>query len=104
MRYSHETMEEPKESQACQEYRLPEWETTARHRGDDEKNASTTQRATNIKATISGNFNRLMPGHRKYCGLSRRLACIVICLILLALLALILGLAVGLSKRNRFVL
>ena len=47
-------------------------------------------------------FDRVLPGHRKYFGLSRKIVCIAIVVILLLLIALILGLAIGLSKRSRY--
>jgi hypothetical protein len=48
-------------------------------------------------------FDRHVPAHRKYCGLSRKIACIVLLAILIAILALIIGLALGLSKRSKYV-
>ena len=74
-------------------FHLPEWETTSRHRG--EKRSNVKERAFII-------FDRVMPGHRKYCGLSRKIVCIAITTTLLLLLALILGLAIGLSQKSRY--
>ena len=81
-----------------QEFRLPEWETTARHRG--EKHAR-SRPISNVRERVFIIFDRVMPGHRKYLGVSRKVACIAIALVIIILLALILGLAIGLSERSR---
>ena len=93
-------MENPKTQGNVGEFHLPEWETTARHRG--EKHAQTGQ-GSHVKEQAFTVFDRLMPGHRKYFGFSRKITCIVILLTFLTLLALILGLAIGLSKKSRYV-
>jgi len=92
-------MENPKEPEAVSEHYLPEWETSARHRG--EKQASTAQ--PRIKHRAIEAFERAMPAHRRYCGLTRRLACIVILAIVVAILVLIIGLAAGLSSHSKSV-
>ena len=80
-------------------FHLPEWETTARHRG--EKHAHTGQKAS-VRERAFIIFDRLMPGHRKYFGFTRNITCIAILLVVLLLLALILGLAIGLSRKPRY--
>ncbi|KAL2037083.1 hypothetical protein N7G274_010210 [Stereocaulon virgatum] len=86
-------MEAPKQSEPVSEANLPEWETTARHRGEKGVHYGVRDRAMMA-------FNRYVPAYRKYCGLSRKIACIVLLAILVAILALVIGLAVGLSKRS----
>ena len=81
------------------EFNLPEWETTPRHRG--EKHTHTDQKSS-VRERAFIILNRFMPGHRKYFGLSRKIACIVILVVLLVSLALILGLAIGLSNKSRY--
>ena len=93
------TMEEPKKPEQVSESNLPEWETTARHRG--EKEAPCVHYG--IKDRAMGAFDRYMPAHRKYCGLNRKIACIVLLVLVIAILALIIGLAVSLSKHSRYV-
>lgn len=82
-----------------EEFRLPEWETTARHRG--EKHAETDQKPS-VRERAFVFFDRIIPGHRKYFGFSRRFICIALAIAFLVILALILGLAIGLSKRSRY--
>lgn len=92
-------VENPKEQGAVGEFNLPEWETTARHRGEKQQTAA----GESFKARALGHFNRVMPPHRRYCGLSRNTACIVFLAIFLALLILIIGLAAGLSHRSKYI-
>ena len=80
-------------------FHLPEWETTARHRG--EKRAHTGQKPS-VRERAFIIFDRLMPGHKKYFGFNRKITCIAILALVLLLLALILGLAIGLSRRSRY--
>ena len=98
-------MENPKArediQENVQEFHLPEWETTARHRG--ETRVPTGQKSS-VKKRLFLLFESVMPGHRKYFGCSRKIACIIVLVGLLILLALILGLAIGLSKKSRYVL
>ena len=82
-----------------EEFHLPEWETTDRHRG--EKPAHTDHKP-GVRERAFIVLNRFMPGHRKYFGLSRKIACIAILVLFLVLLALILGLAIGLSRKSRY--
>lgn len=49
---------------------------------------------------LGARFNNMMPAHRKYFGLSRKIFLIVVAVLGLCLLALILGLAIGLSKKK----
>lgn len=93
------TMEEPKKPGQVSESNLPEWETTARHRRGKEALGV----HYGIKDRAMGAFDRYVPAHRKYCGLSRKTACIVLLVLVIAILALIIGLAVGLSKNSRYV-
>ena len=92
-------MEIDKSQGNVQEFHLPEWETTARHRG--EKQVRTSQNS-NVKQRIFLLFDRVIPAHRRYLGFSRKTACIAILVALLMLLALILGLAIGLSRKSRY--
>ena len=92
-------MEVSKQAEPVSEANLPEWETTARHRG--EKEAPGVHYGIKDRAMVA--FDRYVPAHRKYCGLGRKIACIVLFAILIAILALVIGLAVGLSKRSKYV-
>ncbi len=92
-------MENDKSQGSVQEFHLPEWETTARHRG--EKKVRTGQNP-NGKQRVLLLFDRVIPANRRYFGFSRKVACIAILVALLILLALILGLAIGLSRKSRY--
>lgn len=93
-------METAKGHGAGEEFNLPEWETGPRHRR--EKHIPIATRG-GFKDRVWAHFNRIMPAHRKYCGLSRKLACIVVLAISIAILVLIIGLAAGLSHRSKYV-
>lgn len=81
-----------------EEFRLPEWETTARHRGD--KHAETNQ-TSSVRERAFILIDRIVPSHRKYFGFSRKVICVALLIVILVILALILGLAIGLSKKTR---
>jgi hypothetical protein len=49
---------------------------------------------------LSDRFDRILPPHRRYLGLSRRTVLIALLVAFVCLLALIIGLAVGLSKKS----
>lgn len=89
-------MENPKAQRNVEEFRLPEWETTARHRGQKQ---SQTGLKSSVKERAFIIFDRVMPGHRKYLGFKRNIACVAILIAFVVLLAVILGLAIGLSKK-----
>lgn len=95
-------MENPKVQEnvqeSVQEFHLPEWETTARHRG---KTRVPTGHKLSIKERVFLLFDNVIPAHRKYFGFTRKIVCIAILIGLLILLALILGLAIGLSTKSR---
>ena len=84
---------------AVGDFSLPEWETTSRHRGEKQQSAGTE---TFAKRAMY-HFNRFVPPHQRYCGLSRKIACIALLAILVTILILIIGLAAGLSHRSRYV-
>ena len=84
-----------------EEFHLPEWETTARHRG--EKPAHTDHKPSVIERGFIV-LDRVIPRHKTYFGFSRKIICIALLVIFLVLLALILGLAIGLSKKSRYAL
>ena len=92
-------MENLKAQENVQEFRLPEWETTARH--GRETQVQTGQKS-GMKEWVFLLFDRFMPAHRKYFGFSRNIACVAILVVLSILLALILGLAIGLSRKSRY--
>lgn len=94
-----EGVEHPKEQGAVGEFNLPEWETTARHRGEKQQTAA----SESVKERAWGHFNRVMPPHRRYCGLSRKIACIIVLATFLAVLILVIGLAAGLTHRSKYV-
>ncbi|GAB7366774.1 hypothetical protein MBLNU230_g0728t1 [Neophaeotheca triangularis] len=70
----------------------PEW--------DEAGNQASARPNQSLKSTLSGNFDNLLPPHRRYLGLRRRTFLIVIAAIFLALIALIIGLAVGLTTSS----
>lgn len=55
---------------------------------------------TSAKPTMGQRLDRLLPPHKKYLGMTRKLFLIVLAVILVLLLALIIGLAVGLSSSS----
>ena len=82
-----------------EEFHLPEWETTARHRG--EKPAHTDNKPSVMRRGFIV-FDRIIPRHKTYFGFSRKIVCIAVLVQFLVILALILGLAIGLSKKSRY--
>lgn len=92
-------MQSQKEPDLVNEHNIPEWKTTARHQG---KSQPATARP-GIKGRAIEKFERVMPAHRRYCGLSRKIVCFVILAIVIAVLVLIIGLAAGLSSRSKSV-
>lgn len=89
-------MDSLKQESSLAEFNLPEWETTARYRGE-----KATKDRRNVKERGLEYFERVMPAHRRYCGLSRNVACIAVLATLVLVIALILGLAIGLSKKSK---
>ena len=83
-----------------EDFHLPEWETTARHRG--KRPARTDHKSSVIERGLIL-FDRVIPRHRTYFGFSRKIVCLAaIVVVFLVFLALILGLAIGLSKKSRY--
>ena len=72
------------------------WELSA-HRPVPPPYSETTVYAS-AKPTMAQRLDRVLPPHKKYLGMRRRLFLIVLAVILAVLLALIIGLAVGLSS------
>lgn len=91
-------MQNSKDQDGVGEFYLPEWETTARHREEEHKGAAHEQ---TFKDKARAQFNHFIPAHRKYCGVSRKIACIILLVVSLAVLVLIIGLAAGLSHKSR---
>ena len=89
-----------KRTEGIEGFSLPEWETTSRHRGEKQSRLPAT---TDFKAKALTQFDRVLPPHRRYLGLSRNLVCIIFLVIVVVILALIIGLAAGLSHHNRYV-
>ena len=87
----------PQENGDHSEFNLPEWETASRHRGDKQPPAP----ARTFKRRATDGFNRMMPAHRKYLGLSRKIACIIFLVVLVVIMVLVIGLAAGLSHRSK---
>ena len=74
-------------------YQVPEWEHTHAREGNDAAKTRATP-----KAAFASKFDAVLPPHRRYVGMSRKVFLWVLLAVILALLALIIGLAVGLSK------
>ena len=91
-------VEEPKAAEEETSGAQPEWETSHQ---DGENQSSRKHNQQPIKQRFDAKFDKVFPPYRRYCGLSRRLACLIFAACLLALLGLVLGLAIGLSLRNR---
>ena len=92
-------MQNHEHQENTEEFHLPEWETTARHRG--QKPAHTDHKPSVIERGFIV-LDRVIPRHRTYCGFSRKIVCIAVLVVFVVLLALILGLAIGLSKKSRY--
>lgn len=97
-------MEEVKQdnvpTSTAKEINVPEWEhnaTAADQRGP------TSNHFANTFGAARSRFNGLMPAHKRYCRMSRRVFLLVVLATFLALLALIIGLAVGLTKQSQYV-
>ena len=78
------------------QYEVPEWE----HNVANQSNSASKSR-TSSKAAFANKFDSILPPHKRYIGLSRKVFLLVLLGIFLALLALIIGLAVGLSSKSR---
>ena len=72
---------------------VPEWEHTAAN-GSGGANRPRGSR----KAGFSSQLDKVIPPHKRYLGLSRKVFLLVLLAVFLALLALIIGLAVGLTS------
>lgn len=92
-------MENRKDQGNVEEFHLPEWENTARHRGG--RQVQTGQKS-GAREQVFLLFDRVVPGHRKYFGFSRKIACTALLVLFVISLALILGLAIGLSRKSRY--
>ena len=90
---SHEAPKAPEDK----EIQIPEWENAAVN--NTRSDGAGARHLT--KGGLSQRFNSILPPHRRYLGLSRKVFLLVLLAVVLALLALIIGLAVGLSKRSR---
>ena len=93
-----QSLEEPTAAEGERAFAKSEGEPSTNQGGDTP--SLQRQSKENLKQRLDARIDRFLPPHRRYCGLSRRLACLVSTGILLILLALILGLAIGLSLRN----
>jgi len=72
---------------------IPEWE----HAGV-KKDGATPQPT---KTSLGARLDRVLPPHRKYLGMRRKVFLLVLLAGILALVALIIGLAAGLSSRSK---
>lgn len=80
-------------SGAEKQYQVPEWEHIAVNRGSDVGNSRSS-----TKAAFGSKFDAILPPHKRYLRMSRRVFLWILLVVVVALLALIIGLAVGLSK------
>lgn len=91
-------MENDKAPQMAQDkdIQIPEWEHAGvKHDGG----AATTSRPTG--ASLGTRLDRVLPPHRKYLGMRRKVFLLVLGAATLALLALIIGLAAGLTTGSK---
>jgi len=89
-RVSTEVQEAPQVR--AKNHKILGWELTA-HRSPQHINSALDGR----KPTIAQRFDRIVPPHRRYLGMSRKLFLILLAIILGILLGLIIGISVGLS-------
>jgi len=83
------------------EIQIPEWDNNAVNQSKDGNGAATTpQRA--FRQGFSSRLDSVMPPHKRYLGLSRKIFLMALLAVLLALLALIIGLAVGLTEHSQY--
>ncbi|OQO02677.1 hypothetical protein B0A48_12206 [Cryoendolithus antarcticus] len=83
------------------ETQLPEWE---HEHGDAHVAPPAKRRSRRVGgggAGVSAKLDRVLPPHRRYLGMSRKLFLIVLLAVILALLVLIIGLAAGLSRKSK---
>ena len=89
------------EESSTQDTQVPEWEHEAGRDSGNERGEKSSPR-TQTGASFKAKFDTILPSHRKYLGLSRKLFLYVL-LGALVLLILIIGLAAGLSNKSRYV-
>ena len=88
----------PNEPVEDKQTRVPEWEHEAVGKNGDGRKASITpRRFTGVP--FSSKLDAILPSHRRYLGMSRKIFLWILLAVILALLALIIGLAVGLGKK-----
>ena len=75
-------------------YQVPEWEHNAAARQDE----VVAKPRTLTRNSFLTKFDAIVPPHRRYLSMSRKVFLCVLLAVILALFALIIGLAVGLSK------
>lgn len=78
---------------------IPEWE----HAGVQKDGARPTT-SLPLKASLGARLDQVLPPHRKYLGMRRRMFLLALLATILALLALIIGLAAGLTTRSKSVI
>jgi hypothetical protein len=75
------------------QYQVPEWEHNVARQDEN-----IAKPRTSAKTGFSNKVDAIVPPHKRYLGMSRKVFLYVLLAVILALLALIIGLAVGLSK------
>ena len=80
-------------------YQVPEWEHNAARQDE-----STAKPRKSTKTTFSTKLDTIIPPHKRYLGMSRKIFLFILLAVILALIALIIGLAVGLSNSRQALL
>ena len=88
----------PKAGQGS-EIQIPEWDDAAVSKQSDGLNVHSVP-GHSIRATFDSKFDAVLPPHKRYLGLRRKMFLWALLAALLAFLALIIGLATGLSRRS----
>ena len=79
------------------EIQIPEWDNAAVAKQD---HSHTVIAESSHKTSLSARLGAVLPPHRRYFGLSRKVFLYALLAAILALLALIIGLAVGLTTHS----
>lgn len=80
------------------EIQIPEWEDAGKSK-DGATVAEKSHGAT--RAGFAAKLDHILPPHKRYLGMGRKIFLLVLLAVSLALLALIIGLAVGLSNKSK---
>ncbi|KAK0284888.1 hypothetical protein LTR35_000223 [Friedmanniomyces endolithicus] len=92
---------EPAHTIPRKEIQIPEWDDAAVNKETDAKDGNAQSARAPARVGLSSKLDSILPPHRRYLGLSRKVFLIALLAAILALLALVIGLAAGLSARSK---